>query len=534
VSSPLHVLVVDDDVPVRRLTVNALASYHFICDEADDGEQASEMLARRKYHAVVTDLKMPRRHGHALALELLAIGPDRPVVVVLTGVLEPRLATDLIARGVDDIVFKPANLPLLAAKVQALCQRRATQPKASGQSTETAVYPTTVTIQEVEERLSALAGALPISRAAIEVANLIQSGSGTVEEIAQSIARDPALSVELLRIANTSGKRIDDLSQAILHVGNRHISELALARTKLQSLAGTLLEWVNDETTWRRCLATSLIVRQLHPAAEIGADEEGLYLSALLLPMSRVLMGLAFPEQYRAMIAVCRQTGCSLASLERRCIPLSPTRAIAGMLARWNLSPRLTQPLKHAGQPYRELTTLTEPLRSKVELLRLAELLGIMTTGVIEPWDEIEFPLPETLARLRPDDLTEIVESARMDLDQLAGPQAARPLITYVRYRNVDAQSHDLLALLLHALDTKLIRVSREEACAPQPVLVNCLDVSEEHLLWFLDDAIPDSRRVLVCSTPLPAHAESWGPVIQLPCSFGLLSEAIQVAVNTA
>jgi len=43
-------------------------------------------------------------------------------------------------------------------------------------------------------------------------------------------------------------------------------------------------------------------------------------------------------------------------------------------------------------------------------------------------------------------------------------------------------------------------RVNRDAARQPQPVLVNCLDVSPERLEWFLDDALPDSRRILVCN----------------------------------
>ena len=49
---------------------------------------------------------------------------SRPVVVILTGVTEPKLAKDLIARGVDDIVFKPIDQGTLAAKVRSLIARR--------------------------------------------------------------------------------------------------------------------------------------------------------------------------------------------------------------------------------------------------------------------------------------------------------------------------------------------------------------------------------------------------------------------------
>ena len=122
-------LVVDDEAALRMLTVRELSRRGFECDAAHDGAQAMELIVSRHYDVVVTDLRMPGMNGHALAVELLS-RENRPAVVVLTGVTEPRLAKDLIARGVDDIVFKPVDVGILAAKVRALVIRRVSQKTA--------------------------------------------------------------------------------------------------------------------------------------------------------------------------------------------------------------------------------------------------------------------------------------------------------------------------------------------------------------------------------------------------------------------
>jgi DNA-binding response OmpR family regulator len=116
-------LVVDDEAALRLLTVRELSRRGFDCDAARDGLQAMELVASRHYDVVVTDLRMPEMNGHLLAVELLN-RESRPAVVVLTGVTEPKLAKDLIARGVDDILFKPIDQGVLAAKVRALVVRR--------------------------------------------------------------------------------------------------------------------------------------------------------------------------------------------------------------------------------------------------------------------------------------------------------------------------------------------------------------------------------------------------------------------------
>ena len=96
-----RILVVDDEAAVRELTIRAMNQEGFTCDPAINGEQALKMLEITPYVAVITDLRMPQIHGHALAVDLLH-RDDRPVVFVLTGIVEPKLTKDFLSRGVDD------------------------------------------------------------------------------------------------------------------------------------------------------------------------------------------------------------------------------------------------------------------------------------------------------------------------------------------------------------------------------------------------------------------------------------------------
>ncbi|TWT31325.1 Transcriptional activator protein CzcR [Posidoniimonas corsicana] len=112
-------LVVDDEPYVRELASRALAKRSLQCDVACNGEEAMLLAGRYPYDAVVTDLRMPRVHGHALAAELLS-WPNRPKIVVLTGLAEPRLVEDLRRRGIDEILQKPVDFEELAARVASL------------------------------------------------------------------------------------------------------------------------------------------------------------------------------------------------------------------------------------------------------------------------------------------------------------------------------------------------------------------------------------------------------------------------------
>jgi len=115
-------LVVDSDLASRRDTSHALSLVGFEPKSAGDGREALRMLDKAKYDLVVTDLKMPQMNGHALAINVLS-RPQPPKVVVLTRLTEPRLVRDLLARGVDDFIYKSTPAPLLGTKLLSLFDR---------------------------------------------------------------------------------------------------------------------------------------------------------------------------------------------------------------------------------------------------------------------------------------------------------------------------------------------------------------------------------------------------------------------------
>lgn len=116
--APFRTLIVDDEPHVRELTSRALTAYNFTCDVACDGSEAMALCNANAYDVVVTDLRMPNRHGHSFVCELLE-RPQRPRVFVVTGLSEPRLARELVVRGVDDVLQKPIAYDDLAIKLLA-------------------------------------------------------------------------------------------------------------------------------------------------------------------------------------------------------------------------------------------------------------------------------------------------------------------------------------------------------------------------------------------------------------------------------
>jgi HD-like signal output (HDOD) protein/DNA-binding response OmpR family regulator len=127
----LKALVVDDEKNVRSLLIGWLFREGFLCNEVDDGTKALREIEQTHYDLVVTDLRMPNRHGHSLCQEIL--GQDRrPRLVVVTGVDDPRLLRDLQSRGVDHVFQKPVDASEFVSRIRELTQSPGSSLNVSG------------------------------------------------------------------------------------------------------------------------------------------------------------------------------------------------------------------------------------------------------------------------------------------------------------------------------------------------------------------------------------------------------------------
>ena len=107
------ILIVEDDAITRRNLCVLLSEEGYEVDEAGDGVQALEILARRPFDLVLSDIIMPRMDGLKLLKRLQFEAPEMPVMIMtsyLSGSVSsvPAGAAEFIRKPfvVDDLLFK--------------------------------------------------------------------------------------------------------------------------------------------------------------------------------------------------------------------------------------------------------------------------------------------------------------------------------------------------------------------------------------------------------------------------------------------
>jgi len=101
-----HVLIVDDEVNIRRVLAAMLKREGYEVTTAADGEQALAVLQKTPVHVVVTDLVMPRLGGMELLRRVSADWPDVPVILITAhGSVDSAVAA--LKAGAFDYITKP-------------------------------------------------------------------------------------------------------------------------------------------------------------------------------------------------------------------------------------------------------------------------------------------------------------------------------------------------------------------------------------------------------------------------------------------
>ncbi|WP_312488401.1 response regulator transcription factor [Sphingomonas sp.] len=118
---PATILVVDDEVAIRRLLRNTLEQAGHLVVEARDGREALARAAADHPDAVLLDLGLPDRDG--LSLIPLLRGTERVILVVSAreATEEKVAALDL---GADDYVTKPFDSEELLARLRVALRHR--------------------------------------------------------------------------------------------------------------------------------------------------------------------------------------------------------------------------------------------------------------------------------------------------------------------------------------------------------------------------------------------------------------------------
>jgi two-component system, OmpR family, KDP operon response regulator KdpE len=116
------VLIIDDEIAVRRALESVLRGLGFEVSSVAKGEDALTLIRTFRYDAVLLDIAMPGIGGIQTCKELRKLRPHLGILMITVHDSE-EMTIQALDAGADDYLIKPFNMRELAARLRALIRR---------------------------------------------------------------------------------------------------------------------------------------------------------------------------------------------------------------------------------------------------------------------------------------------------------------------------------------------------------------------------------------------------------------------------
>lgn len=117
-----HILIAEDDINLSTVLADYLQSKGYVSETVNNGQEAWEMLSKKHFDILLTDINMPKMNGWQLLKNLRNSNNSIPVIVI--SVKSDR--EDIIKGyqlGCDDYMTKPYSMDILICKIEAILRR---------------------------------------------------------------------------------------------------------------------------------------------------------------------------------------------------------------------------------------------------------------------------------------------------------------------------------------------------------------------------------------------------------------------------
>lgn len=180
---------------------------------------------------------------------------------------------------------------------------------------------------------------------ALKVIDLVQRSDVEIEEIAETIQHDPALTSKILKTVNSTfygqSRSISTVSQALVVLGLSSVRTLALGFSLVTDLQKDGDEGFDHVDFWKRSLYTAVAARTLAKQAGSPKAEEA-FLGGLLQDLGLLSMHQALGEDYDAVLNAAGEDHRALCKHERDKLDLDHAEVGGELAQSWNLPDVLT------------------------------------------------------------------------------------------------------------------------------------------------------------------------------------------------
>jgi HD-like signal output (HDOD) protein/ActR/RegA family two-component response regulator len=290
---------------------------------AADALQALQEIERGTFDVVVADLILPGMDGSELMNEIRARCPDASRIIISVISDQERVARCL--EMTHQFITKPFDVRVLKTTLHRVC------------SLDT--YLKSAKLKALVGRL----GKLPsFPTLYMEVNKELASPNSSIENIAEIVAQDPAMTAKMLQIVNSVAlglaRRISSPFEAVEFLGLGTVRSLVLSAHIFTSFERNGLKDFSVDRLWRHAIQTGMAARMIMQLENAdAADAEEAYIAGMLHDIGKLILANSQPEQFERALALAAERKSPLWKAEEEVFGASHAGAAAYLLGLWGL-----------------------------------------------------------------------------------------------------------------------------------------------------------------------------------------------------
>jgi len=263
----------------------------------------------------------------------------------------------------------------------------------------------------------------PLSPSAIRLAQIIASEKSSVEEMVQIVEYDPALTIKILKIANSafsaSQKRISTAKEALIRLGGARILTFLTAESVGKPLSNPIPAYGYEENElWRHSIAAALASELINSYVNISVPGIS-FTASMLHDIGKVLLGrfISDDENVEIWDLISRSHNpITYSNAEKKVLGFNHAQVGYEIAEKWSLPTAISEAILHHHD--------TEPTNDMVvNIVRIANFIaksigeGMGNEGMSMCADE---SLPEKIGLSR-DNLERVCAKTAFKLKEVIG-----------------------------------------------------------------------------------------------------------------
>ncbi len=199
-----------------------------------------------------------------------------------------------------------------------------------------------------EQLIDDIGELVSLPEACIRINEMVDDPDCSTEEIGKVVSSDPALTLRILKIANSPfyglSAEIDTVSRAITILGTVQLRDLVLATSACKTFEGIPNDLISMDDFWYHSIFCGITARKLANACATGRGE-ALFTAGLLHDVGQLIILNRLPSEAKEVLLRSKLSNREpkLYLIERQVIGFDHMEVAAALSKQWKLPPCLEE-----------------------------------------------------------------------------------------------------------------------------------------------------------------------------------------------